>query len=827
MNLGNNNIYIDVILPLALPKLLTYAVPDEYKNNILPGVRVVVQVGQKKMYSAIVYNIHKSKPESDYIIKEIFSVLDTNPIVNQFQLKFWKWISNYYMCSLGEVMKAALPLSLKMESETKVSVSSIDNLSFDPSSIEKQIICNLEQKEQSIADLSIKLNRKNIYPIIKSLLDKGVLNVREDITNTYRPKTLSFVRLSPFINNNEALEAAVETLKRAPKQCIILEEYIHIASPISYKAPLEISKKELLRISNSSAAALKACIDKNIFEVFEKQISRIDNGVIASKEISLLSDVQQKAYNEIRDGFNEYDTMLLYGVTSSGKTEIYIKLIDQYLQQGKQILYLLPEIALTTQIIHRLTSVFGSKVGIYHSQFNHRERVELYEKLLKSPPGNGFVILGVRSSIFLPYSNLGLIIVDEEHENTYKQYDPAPRYHARDATIVLAQLHNAKTLLGTATPAIETYYNAVNKKYGLVLLTERYRNIELPTIEIIDMARARKRKQVHIHFSTVLLDNIQEALEQGEQVILFQNRRGFSPFIMCQTCGYTPRCEYCDVSLTYHKYNNQLVCHYCGYTISMKHYCPQCNSGDMQTMGFGTEKIEEDLRLLIPEARIERLDLDSTRKRNAYERILHDFEEQEINILVGTQMLTKGLDFDNVSLVGILNADNMLNFPDFRAYERSFQLMAQVGGRAGRKNKRGKVLIQTSDVNNPIIRYVQHYNYLEMYQSQLEERKAFNYPPFCRLLVITLKHSNKTVVAEAANALAHTLKAIFGNRLAGPETPLINRVQNKYLQNFRLKLKRDKTSQNAKPLLTECFNQLIHVKKEYYNLQIIVDVDPM
>ncbi|MDR1056058.1 MAG: primosomal protein N' [Prevotellaceae bacterium] len=819
--------FVDVILPLALSELFSYSVPAEWANTIVPGIRVAVQVGQKKLYSAIVYRVYEDKPATGYVIKEIFSVLDETPIVNDYQLKLWEWISAYYMCSLGEVMKVALPAGLKMESETRVCIVPFDNIDVDLSDIEKQIIRELEDKERSIEELYNRTKRRNILPAVKLLLDKGLLSIREELKTSYRAKTATFVRLHPSIDSEEKLNEALEAVKRADKQRAIVEGYIHAASPLSYKVPVEMSRKELLKLSRSSSAALKACVDKNILEYLEKQIGRIDNSAVSVNEISNLSSIQQQAFDKIKHQFTLHNTVLLHGVTSSGKTEIYIKLISEQLQQGKHVLYLLPEIALTTQIIHRLKNVFGNRIGVYHSHFNNHERIEVYNNLLEANNDSGFVILGVRSSIFLPYTKLGLIIVDEEHENTYKQYDPAPRYHARDSVIVLSQLHGAKVLLGTATPAIETYYNAVNGKYGLVKLSERFGNMELPVVETVDMVRARKRKQVHTHFSGMLLDGIQDALEQGEQVILFQNRRGFSPFVMCQTCGYTPRCEYCDVSLTYHKYNSQLVCHYCGYAISMQHHCPQCQSADIQACGFGTEKIEEELKLLIPEARIERLDLDNTRQKNAYERILHDFEEQEINILVGTQMVTKGLDFDNVSLVGVLNADNMLNFPDFRAHERSYQLMAQVGGRAGRKNKKGRVLIQTSDTGNPVIRYIQQHDYLSMYNSQIEERKVFNYPPFCRLLVLTLKHTNKNVVDEAAITLSHTLKAIFGNRLAGPETPLINRIQNKYLLNFRLKLGRDKAAQQAKVLLRECFDQLIQSKKEYRTLKISVDVDPM
>jgi primosomal protein N' (replication factor Y) len=607
-----------------------------------------------------------------------------------------------------------------------------------------------------------------------------------------------------------------------------MNAYIQYAYPIDYENPAEVSKKELLQNSKSSLSALKICINKNILQYIEKPINYVDNTVFINKRANELNENQKKALNEIQQQFVTQSTVLLHGVTSSGKTEIYINLIHEQLQQSKQVLYLLPEIALTTQIVNRLKNVFDNKVVVYNSHFNNRERLEIYNNLLNTDDNTEpIIVLGVRSSIFLPYTKLGLIIVDEEHENTYKQYDPAPRYNARDAAIILAQIHNAKTLLGTATPAIETYYNALTGKYGFVELNKRYNNMSLPVINIVDIKRARLRKQVSSHFSNVLLDKIHETITNGEQVILFQNRRGFAPFLMCPACAYIPRCKHCDVSLTYHKHDKQLICHYCGYKIGMQNICPQCGDTNMQTCGFGTEKVEEELRLIFPDALIERLDLDTTRRKKAYEHILKDFEDGKIDILVGTQMLTKGFDFDNVTLAGVLNADNMLNFPDFRAYERSYQLMSQVGGRAGRKNKQGLVLIQTVDADNPIIRCVQEHDYLSMYNLQIAERKEFIYPPFCRLLVISLKHTDKNIITEAAVELKHRLKAIFGKSLAGPETPLVERVKNKYLLNFRLKLAKNKSAQNTKILLHECINNLMSLKKEYRSLKITVDVDPM
>lgn len=823
----NTVIYVDVLLPLALPQLLTYSVPTELQNQLLVGIRVTVQLRDKKLYSAIVADIHQNAPKN-FTAKDIINIIDDHAIVSTQQLQFWKWISEYYMCTLGEVMKAALPAALKMESETKISATQSNIIPTELSTVEQLIISELNKKACNIYELNQRLGQKNVLPLLKNLLDKNLLSIDEELKNNYRHKTKSFVALHPNIQNDQQLHNLLSELDRAPKQKKLLLTYLHLAEPLSYVCPVEIPKDELMKVGEGTPASFKACLEKNIFKKIDKQVERINNTATVQKSLPELSKAQEKAIDEIRSLFESSNSVLLHGITSSGKTEVYIQLINEQLEQNRQVLYLLPEIALTTQIIERLQQVFGNKVGIYHSRFSDAERVEIYKRLLQlhNEPDKAYVILGARSSIFLPFTQLGLIIVDEEHESSYKQYDPAPRYNARDAAIVLASLHQAKTLLGSATPSVESYNNARNAKYGLVELTERYGNAQLPKIEIVDMVRARKKKLVHSHFSKVLLDAINTALERKEQVILFQNRRGFSSFIQCQACGHVPHCVHCDVSLTYHKYNQQLTCHYCGYATAMPTHCDKCASTEVTACGFGTEKIEDELSVLLPHAKIERWDLDSTRAKNAYERILHNFETQVTNILVGTQMIAKGLDFGNVSLVGILNADNMLNFPDFRAYERSFQLMSQVAGRAGRKSKDGFVIIQTSNPENPVLDQVIRNDYLTLYLGQAKERKLFFYPPYSRLIIITLKHTKREIVHQAANQLKGTLVMIFNKQLAGPEPPAINRIQNKYLLVFRLKLKRDDKLIHYKTLLNHCLSTLILSNRAYASLQISIDVDP-
>lgn len=825
--MNNKQYFADVILPLPLKQLFTYSIPDTLYKEIEVGKRIIVQFGSRKIYTAIVHSVHNQKPK-EYKTKDIISVLDDKPIVNEQQLKLWQWIADYYLCSIGEVFKAALPSGLKLESETKViyNPESIDEKKFNPT--ETLILDYLASKNiASINEISAALNRKDALPVIKSLLDKKAVILEEKLRENYKPKTETYIKLGNTIKTEADLNESFESLKRAPKQVHVLMSYIKLSGDFMNKKTVEVKKQQLIEESKTSSAIIKSLIEKNILSEYVKTVSRLNNDATEQIEIKQLSEAQQKAHHDIQELFTKKDVTLLHGVTSSGKTEIYIHLIKEQLDKGKQVLYLLPEIALTTQIINRLVSVFGNRVGIYHSKFSDSERVEVYKNVLESDKKAKYdVVLGVRSSLFLPFSNLGLIIVDEEHENTYKQYDPAPRYNARDCSVVLAQMHKAKVLLGTATPSVESYFNAETGKYGLVQLTTRFQNIKLPEIHLVDVLRARKKKEMKSLFSPALLESIQDSLVINEQVILFQNRRGFAPYLECDMCGWIPYCENCDVSLTYHKHKNELVCHYCGYTIRSPKTCKACGNAAIQTRGFGTEKIEDEIKIFFPEAKVARMDLDSTRKKNSYQTIIGDFEDGKIDILIGTQMVSKGLDFDNVSLVGILNADNMLNYPDFRAFERSYQLMAQVSGRAGRKNKQGKVIIQTSNPEHPILQFVLDNNFEEMYKAQLFERKNFKYPPFYKLIKISIRHKKQDVAYKASHQLAVNLRKVFGKRILGPEPPVISRVQNNFIQNIIFKIERERSYQKAKHLLEEQITSLI-TQDSFKSVHISVDVDPV
>ncbi|MGM0503871.1 MAG: replication restart helicase PriA [Bacteroidota bacterium] len=825
--MSDSPVFADVILPLPLKQLFTYSIPKSLEEQAKTGKRVIVQFGSRKIFAAIIHTIHHKAPE-DYETKDILSVLDEHPIVNDSQLKLWQWIADYYMCSLGEVFKASLPSGLKLESETKViyNASHIENEIF--TNIESLVLDFLNKTNiASVNDIARALNKKDALPVIKSLIDKKAVILEEKLKESYKPKTETYIGLHESITTEKQLNEAFDLLKNAPKQLDVLISFIQLSGKFSKKDPVEITRQALIKKSGANHQVIKTLIKKNILTGYEKTASRLDHSSSVAQKAKQLSIAQEQALQSIQKHFDEKQVVLLHGVTSSGKTEIYIQLIQEQIDQGKQVLYLLPEIALTAQIINRLKSVFGNRVGIYHSKFNDGERVEVYQNVLKSSKENHYdIILGVRSSLFLPFSKLGLIIIDEEHENTYKQYDPAPRYNARDSAIVLAQIHQANVLLGTATPSVESYFNAKTDKYGLVELNSRFQEIKLPEIILSDTLRARKKKQMKSHFSPALLDSIKESLENNEQIILFQNRRGFAPFLECETCGWIPYCTHCDVTMTYHKQHNELVCHYCGYTIKNPTVCKACGNPSLSTRGFGTEKIEDEIKIFFPDAKVKRMDLDSTRSKYAYENIIAGFEQGEIDILIGTQMVSKGLDFDNVSLVGILNADNMLNYPDFRAFERSYQLMAQVSGRAGRKNKQGKVIIQTSHPEHQILQFVLDNKYQEMYKSQLLERKNFNYPPFCRLIYISIKHKKADVVDKSANQLANNLKKIFGKRVLGPESPVISRIQNMYIKKILIKIERQRSFQKAKTLLEEQIIQLV-TTDSYKTIQISIDIDPV
>ena len=815
--------YVDVILPLPLPKSFTYSLPDEYAEEVKIGCRVVVPFGRKKFYTAIVRNVHYCAP-TEYEVKDISTLLDASPILLPNQFKFWEWIADYYLCTQGDVYKAALPSGLKLESETIVEYNP-DFVADAPLPEREQRILDLlaVDSQQCVTKLEKDSGVKNILTAIKSLLDKEAIFVKEELRRTYKPKTEARVRLAGTADEKR-LHILFDILSRAPKQLALLMKYVECSGILGDGAPKEISKKELLQRANVAPAVLNGLVDKKIFEIYYHEIGRLDKQEKEVVEVNALNEFQQQAYDEIVQSFREKNVCLLHGVTSSGKTEVYIHLIEQAIRQGKQVLYLLPEIALTTQITERLQRVFGSRLGIYHSKFPDAERVEIWRKQLGE---NGYdIILGVRSSVFLPFRNLGLVIVDEEHENTYKQQDPAPRYHARSAAIVLAAMYGAKTLLGTATPSIESWQNAMDGKYGFVQLKERYKEIQLPEIIPVDIKELHRKKRMVGQFSPLLIQYMKEALEQKEQVILFQNRRGFAPMIECRTCGWVPKCKNCDVSLTYHKGINQLTCHYCGYTYQLPKACPACEGTELVNRGFGTEKIEDDIKVLFPEAAVARMDLDTTRTRSAYEKIIADFEQGKTDILIGTQMVSKGLDFDHVSVVGILNADTMLNYPDFRSYERAFQLMAQVAGRAGRKNKRGRVVLQTKSIEHPIIHQVIANDYEDMVGGQLAERQMFHYPPYYRLVYVYLKNHNEALLDQMAAVMANKLRAVFGSRVLGPDKPPVARIQTLFIKKIVVKIEQIAPMGRARELLLRIQREMIE-DEHYKSLIIYYDVDPM
>ncbi len=824
-------LFADVILPLPLDYRFTYRVPSAFQSRVKIGVRVIVQFGKRKFFSALVYHLHQNQPAGEFEIKDIDAILDEEPIVGVRQLQLWEWLSTYYCCTLGEVYKAALPSGLKLESQTKVCINPDAIVSNEITDKENAVLLLLEsRKSATIQDLNRFLGQQSSLAVLKLLLEKNAVIVEEQLRESYKPKVVSTVSLNREFQTEEKLNEILDQLSRkAKKQEQLLKVFLS-ETLFSDQNKTEIGKKELLVVANSSEATLKGLEDKQILKVFQKETDRINRDHQADLFIKELSEAQQKAFDTIVDQFKTHQTVLLHGVTSSGKTEIYIKLIEEQLNQGKQVLYLVPEIGLTTQIINRLKTAFGDLAGIYHSKFNDAERVEIWFNVLGNIYGHNInpykVILGARSSIFLPFNNLGLIIVDEEHENSYKQFDPAPRYNARDMAILMGNLHNAKVLLGSATPSYETYFNARSNKYGLVSLTERFRGIELPKLIPANTQEATRRKQMHSVFTPELFSEISTALTNKEQVILFQNRRGFAPYVQCGNCGSIPKCKYCDVSLTYHKNRSSLICHYCGHTVSMISRCSECGSDDIRTRGFGTEKIEDEIKQLFPEARVARMDLDTTRAKKAYEQLIWQFETGKIDILVGTQMVTKGLDFDHVRVVGVLNADNLLNYPDFRSYERSFQLIAQVSGRAGRKNKQGRVIVQTSQPNHPVILDVAENNFNQLFNRQMNERKMFRYPPYFRLIKIIVKHQNRERLDLVAAHLATAFRGLFNQNVLGPEYPVVGKIQTWFQKEILIKISRDGKIQEAKTKIMELISKT-KAQPNNSSLIVYVDVDPM
>ena len=816
--------YVDVIVPLPIASQYTYSLPAELEDSVQEGCRVVVSFGRKKFYTAIVTKVHYAAPEG-YETKDIEEVLDETPILFSRQLQFWEWLSSYYLCTLGDVYKAAMPSGMKLESETVVVYNDEFEASQPLGSSEQRLLDMLStDKEQCVSLLQRAMGVKNILPIVKRLLDKEAIFVKEDLKRNYKPRTEARVRLANRELDEQGMMTLFNELSRAKKQLAVLMKYVELSGWVGRGKYLqEITKKTLLEKAGASTTIFNGLVDKGIFEVYYQEIGRLDKSEIATKEGNLLNLAQQAAFQGIMNNFREKNVCLLHGVTSSGKTEIYIHLIQEVLKAGKQVLYLLPEIALTTQITARLKRVFGNKLGVYHSKFPDAERVEIWKKQLSEKEYD--VILGVRSSIFLPFKRLGLVIVDEEHENTYKQQDPAPRYHARNSAIMLASMYGAKVLLGTATPSVESYFNATTGKYGLVELKERFQDIQLPRIEKVDIKELIHQKRMKGSFSPMLVKEIHDALERKEQVILFQNRRGFAPMMECHTCGWVPKCKNCDVSLTYHKGLNQLTCHYCGCTYQVPPSCPACGGVELMHRGFGTERIEDDIRLIFPEAKVARMDLDTTRTRSAYERIIADFEEGKTDILIGTQMVSKGLDFQHVSVVGILNADTMLNYPDFRSYERAFQLMAQVAGRAGRKNKQGLVILQTKSPDLPVIQQVMRNDYEQLYYDQLAERQMFRYPPFYRLIYVYLKHRKESVLDMAADAMATMLRSGLGDRVLGPDKPPIARIQTLYIKKMIVKEEQTASMAKVRDYLLAIQQHVIEDNR-FRSLIVYYDVDP-
>lgn len=820
-------LFADIIIPIPVKNEFTYRVPFEMNELIRAGMRVVVPFGKGKLYTGIVSSVHEQIPK-DYQAKFIEYLLDEYPIITGKQYQFWKWIASYYMAPIGDVMNAALPANFKLASETKITLhpefelnASVQNERF------LQILDALEVQETlDLKEISEIVGIKTIQPIIKQMIDLRMVISLEELSYKYVPKTAIFYFFDANYQQEQALNELLESFERQKNKEKQLNALLAMLSIGDFKNGYHTPVlRKSLEEKEVSLSALQTLEKNGILRSERLQIDRIGGQDSALQNKKTLSISQQTALQEIQNSFQSNPVCLLHGVTGSGKTEIYVELIEEQLQLGKQVLFLLPEIALTTQLIQRLSAYFGDKIGVYHSKFNQNERVEIWNHVLHNHPDRYRIVLGARSSLFLPFQNLGLVIVDEEHESSFKQYDPSPRYNARDASIVLANSFKANVLLGSATPAIETYYNAKNGKYGLVELMERHGGLALPEIFCADLKKERKEKTMHSHISSFLLKHMESALEQNEQIILFQNRRGYTPIWTCEICNWSPKCKSCDVSLTYHKHTNSLKCHYCGYASPPVGTCGSCGSNRLKMLGFGTEKIEDEIAIMFPEKIVARLDLDTTRSKNAYQTIISDFENRKIDILVGTQMVTKGLDFDNVSLVGILDADMLLNRPDFRAFERSYQLMSQVAGRAGRKSKRGNVVIQTGQPEHWIIQKVMHHDYTTFYENEIIERRNFFYPPFYKLIYFTLKHKELNTLDGAAHAFSTAMKDVFKERVLGPEYPAINRINNLYIKQIVLKIEREASNAKVKDKIDELVDQF-YSTPIHKSVRLIIDVDP-
>jgi len=806
--------FFKVILPIPVEKSFTYRVNEAEAAFLKPGMRVAVPFGKSKVYAAIVKETASEAP-TIYEAKEIEHILDETPVVTPMQLRFWLWIATYYMCSEGEVMRAALPAAFLLESETVIRKNP-DAIIADHELKDDEFLVYEAlqfQSEIRIQEVMAILEKKRVLPVVHRLLEKGALSLKEELYEQYKPKMVKYVQLNSEYNDEAHFNALMETLGRAPKQRAIVMSFFSLKA----KTSKPIKSSELQKEANATSTQIKSLVEKGVFQVHELRKDRIEF-VGDTEETKTLNAHQETALAEIKESFVSKDVCLLHGVTASGKTEIYVSLMQEMLATGKQILYLLPEIALTTQLISRLQTYFGEKVAVFHSKYSVHERVEVWNNVLRQE-AKAQIVIGARSALLLPFQDLQFIIVDEEHEGSFKQFDPAPRYHARDAAVVLGKMFNAKVLMGSATPAIETIFNAQQQKYGYVQLRQRHGNILMPEINLVDIKEKYRKREMTGHFSDALLRAMTDALKEGEQVILFQNRRGFSPILECTTCGHSPQCPNCDVSLT------QLRCHYCSHHISMQLKCMACGSSELSTKGFGTEQVEAELKELYPEHNIGRMDSDTTRGKYGFEKIITAFEQEEIDILVGTQMLTKGLDFRNVSLVGILQADSMLNYPDFRAHERSYQLIAQVSGRAGRTEKQGKVLVQTYNPYHQILQQVSANKYMAMYNEQLDDRSNFKYPPYYRLIRVTLKHRDYQKIEESSIWLAKALRQVLGSHnVLGPETPAIARIRNQYRRNILVKLSRKQNIQQTKNAILRVQTSFKAIP-QYRSVRLILDVD--
>tara|TARA_R110002072_G_scaffold125944_3_gene262614 strand:- start:148514 stop:150907 length:2394 start_codon:yes stop_codon:yes gene_type:complete len=785
-----------------------------------PGMRVAVPFGKSKIYTGIVYKVHSNDPPS-YETKSIDQILDETPIITETQLKHWEWMASYYLCTLGEVIKAALPSAFLLESETIIKLNKDVSVEEENFSDDEFLVYEalLNQSSLHINDVRSVLDKKNVVAVTKSLFEKGVVTIEEEVYEQYTPKMKRYIKLAPQYTSEENLRELIDTMNRAPKQKDVLMTLFMLSS--QQKKP--VASVLLQKQSGGTAATLKALLDKGILEEFFEQRDRVRYDGEANNPIKGLSEAQQVAFDQVKESFKTQDIVLLHGVTASGKTELYVKLIAESLAKGEQVLYMLPEIALTTQLISRLQKYFGAQVSVYHSKYSVNERVEVWNNVLASA-AKAQIVIGARSSLFLPFKNLGLVVIDEEHEPSFKQYNPAPRYHGRDAAIVLANLHKAKTLLGSATPSLESYYNAIHGKYGLVELSERFGKVLMPEISLVDIKEKHKKRLMTGHFSDRLLEEIREALSLGEQVILFQNRRGFSPFVECTTCGIAPQCPNCDVSLTFHRHKNQLRCHYCGYHMQMLVSCMACGNETLDTKGFGTEQIENEIKTLFPEITVARMDQDTTRGKHAYAKLIEKLENREIDILVGTQMVAKGLDFRNVTLVGVMNADALLNFPDFRAHERAFQLLQQVSGRAGRTEKRGKVLVQTYNPYHQILQQVSVNDYNGMYEQQTEDRYQFKYPPYYRTVKITFKDRNFDKMQKASVWFARALQRPFSEHVLGPEQPPVGRVRNQFISHIMLKIPKKQSLKKTKEVVAKIQRSFSAIK-EFSSVRVVIDVD--